>query len=157
VKIRRCITDAFSKTLSDLKKLEERWGKCDWIPKLLVEVKHTKRRTYLRDALKYIRLNFEPTMRYLRKRISEHKATRLNGFLCSHATRNATMDARNIFLDLDKQKYNPENVSRDGKRWKECNWIQRCYQQEEEENELKRSSQNTLEPSVSYLRKKSNE
>jgi len=54
-------------------------------------------------------------------------------------------------------KYNPENVSRDGKRWKECNWIQRCYQQEEEENELKRSSQNTLEPSVSYLRKKSDE
>ena len=50
-----------------------------------------------------------------RKRIPEHKATRPNGFLCSHATINATMDAKNIFLDPDEQTYNAEKVSRDGK------------------------------------------
>jgi hypothetical protein len=52
---------------------------------------------------------------YLRKRVPEHKATRLNGFLCSHATRNATIDAKNIFLDPEKHKYTTEKVRRDGK------------------------------------------
>jgi hypothetical protein len=54
-------------------------------------------------------------MCYLRKRVPEHKATRLNGFLCSHATRNATIDAKNIFLDPEKHKYTTEKVRRDGK------------------------------------------
>ena len=54
-------------------------------------------------------------MCYLRKRISEHKATGLNGFLCSHATINATMDAKNLFLDPDKQEKSAEKLSRDRK------------------------------------------
>ena len=51
------------------------------------EEQNTRRRTYSREAPNNM---FEPTVSYLRKRIPHSEATRLDRFLCSHATRNAT-------------------------------------------------------------------
>ena len=46
----------------------------------------------------------EPTVSYLRKRIPHSEATRLDGFLCSHATRNAAKNVIMIRIVTDTQE-----------------------------------------------------
>jgi len=102
----------------------QKWEKCCWFPKLPIEVENRKRWASWR----------EPPIKIRR---------RLNGFLCSYATRNAIMVRIHTTTLL--------------KRWAATGRVQldseKLAAKVRGERITKKSSRNTFEPTLSYLRK----